>query len=130
MLRRIRGLLRWPRAAIAAAAPSDELRRQPRGRARSRNARYEVALTLDAIARVAEAGGRLDAPARAEADELFAALGVVFVPDRATRSVGCHGGGLSQRLRFSGARRGRRSPRRGSARPARHPSDWGGRAGR
>ena len=60
-------------------APSDELRGSLEA-GRARNARYEVALTLDAIARVAEAGGRLDAPARAEADELFAALGVVFVP--------------------------------------------------
>ena len=60
--------------------------------AESRNARYEVALTLDAIARVAEARGRLDAPARAEADELFAALGVVFVPT--VLDGWQHGGGL------------------------------------
>ena len=73
-----------PRLRAGPARRSGRRRRRadaPASRpAASRNARYEVALTLDAIARVAEAGGRRDAPARAEADELFAALGVVFVP--------------------------------------------------
>ena len=77
MLRRIRGYALAQSGDLAGAG--DELRGSLEA-GRSRNARYEVALTLDAIARVAEAGGRLDAPARAEADELFAALGVVFVP--------------------------------------------------
>ena len=77
MLHRIRGYALAQSGDPAGAG--DELRGSLEA-GRSRNARYEVALTLDAIARVAEAGGRLDAPARAEADELFAALGVVFVP--------------------------------------------------
>jgi tetratricopeptide (TPR) repeat protein len=47
---------------------------------RSRNARYEIALTLDAIARVSELEGVSDATPRAEADQLLAALGVVQVP--------------------------------------------------
>jgi class 3 adenylate cyclase/tetratricopeptide (TPR) repeat protein/predicted ATPase len=47
---------------------------------RGRNARYEIALTLDAIARVTELEGAADGAHRAEADELLAALGVIRVP--------------------------------------------------
>ena len=47
--------------------------------ARARNARYEVALTLDAIARISERTGSGDAAARAEADELFRTLGVIQI---------------------------------------------------
>jgi tetratricopeptide (TPR) repeat protein len=48
--------------------------------ARTRNARHEVAHTLDAMARIAAARGEADEAARAEADELYKALGVVYVP--------------------------------------------------
>ncbi|HZI34395.1 MAG TPA: adenylate/guanylate cyclase domain-containing protein [Gaiellales bacterium] len=48
--------------------------------AKARNARHEVAHALDAIARVAEARGGSDPDARAQADELYEALGIVFVP--------------------------------------------------
>jgi class 3 adenylate cyclase/tetratricopeptide (TPR) repeat protein len=77
MLRRIRGYA----VAQSGDLPGglDELRGSLE-EGRSRSARYEVALTLDAIARVTEAAGGSDLAARAEADELFAALGVVFVP--------------------------------------------------
>jgi len=48
--------------------------------ARTRNARHEVAHTLEAMARIAAARGQPDESARAEADELYKALGVVYVP--------------------------------------------------
>lgn len=49
--------------------------------ARERKARYEVALTLDAIARLSvHSAGVEDAAAREEADALFASLAVVYVP--------------------------------------------------
>jgi predicted ATPase/class 3 adenylate cyclase len=48
--------------------------------ARARNARHEVAHTLDATARIAEAQGSSDTAARAEADALYESLGIVFVP--------------------------------------------------
>jgi tetratricopeptide (TPR) repeat protein len=48
--------------------------------AKARNARHEVAHALDAMARVAEARGGSDPAARAQADELYEALGIVFVP--------------------------------------------------
>jgi Flp pilus assembly protein TadG len=48
--------------------------------AKARNARHEVAHALDAMARVAAARGGSDPAARAEADELYEALGIVFVP--------------------------------------------------
>ena len=60
-----------------AAGAERELRRSLET-GRARNARYEVAQTLDAIARVS---GGSDRAARAEADELFGALGVVRVPE-------------------------------------------------
>ncbi len=49
--------------------------------ARARNARYEVALALDAMARVTERFGSAGAAARAEADELFRRLGVVHIAE-------------------------------------------------
>jgi len=55
--------------------------------ARERNARYEVALTLDAIARVAEARGVADDGARREADEIFRSLDVIHVPDVPVRGT-------------------------------------------
>ena len=48
--------------------------------ATARNARHEVAHALDAAARIAEARGSSDAEARTEADRLYEALGIVFVP--------------------------------------------------
>ena len=77
MLYRIRG---YAHAQLGAAgeALADLERSLEAGR--SRNARYEIALTLDAMARVAELEGVADAARRAEADELLAALGVVQVP--------------------------------------------------
>ena len=49
--------------------------------ARARSARYQIALTLDAIARVSERAGAVDAAARAEADELFSMLGVIRIAE-------------------------------------------------
>jgi hypothetical protein len=49
--------------------------------ARARNARYEVALALNAIARARERFGSADAAAQAEADGLFRTLGVVRIAD-------------------------------------------------
>ena len=48
--------------------------------AKARNARHEVAHALDAMARIAAARGTSDPAARAQADELYEALGIVFVP--------------------------------------------------
>jgi tetratricopeptide (TPR) repeat protein len=77
MLYRIRGFARAQLGDLAEAR-ADLERSLEAGR--TRNARYEIALTLDAIARVAELEGVADAARRAEADELLAALGVVEVP--------------------------------------------------
>jgi class 3 adenylate cyclase/tetratricopeptide (TPR) repeat protein len=77
LLHRVRGYahLQWGDSDSAAADFEESLRQ-----ARERHARYEVALTLDAIARVAEHRGDDDLASRTEADDLFASLGVVFVP--------------------------------------------------
>jgi tetratricopeptide (TPR) repeat protein len=48
--------------------------------ATARNARHEVAHALDAAARIADARGSSDEEARDEADRLYEALGIVFVP--------------------------------------------------
>ena len=77
MLYRIRGYAHAQLDALAEAR-ADLERSLDAGR--TRNARYEIALTLDAIARVAELEGIADAARRAEADELLGALGVVQVP--------------------------------------------------
>jgi tetratricopeptide (TPR) repeat protein len=78
MLYRIRGyawaLLSELDAALAELDRSLEV-------ARARNARYEVALALDAIARVRERFGSADAAARAEADGLVRTLGVVRIAE-------------------------------------------------
>ncbi len=50
------------------------------GLARGRNARYEVALTLDAIARASERQCAPDVASRQQADELLSSLGVILVP--------------------------------------------------
>ncbi len=77
MLHRIRGyaLAQLGRPAEARAALELSLEA-----GRTRNARYEIALTLDALARVSELDGVADAAHRAAADELLATLGVVLVP--------------------------------------------------
>jgi class 3 adenylate cyclase/tetratricopeptide (TPR) repeat protein len=77
MLHRIRGYAHAQMGSQAEA--QDDLRRSLEA-GRGRNARYEIALTLDAMARVAELEGVADAAVRAEADELLTALGVVLVP--------------------------------------------------
>jgi tetratricopeptide (TPR) repeat protein len=78
MLYRIRGYAHAQRGDRDAAC-NDLGRSLEAGR--SRSARYEVALTLDAITRVSEATeGSVDSAARAEADALFALLAVVHVP--------------------------------------------------
>jgi tetratricopeptide (TPR) repeat protein len=77
LLHRVRGYAHFQRGdGDSALADFEESLR----RARERHARYEVALTLDAIARAAERRGARDLASRREADELFASLGVVFVP--------------------------------------------------
>jgi class 3 adenylate cyclase/tetratricopeptide (TPR) repeat protein len=77
LLHRVRGYAHFQRGdGDSALADFEESMR----RARERHARYEVALTLDAIARAAERRGARDLASRREADELFASLGVVFVP--------------------------------------------------
>ena len=49
--------------------------------ARERHARYELALTLDAIARITElSDGVVEQSARSEADELLRSLDVIYVP--------------------------------------------------
>jgi class 3 adenylate cyclase/tetratricopeptide (TPR) repeat protein len=77
LLHRVRGYahFQWGDGDSALADFEESLRR-----GRERHARYEVALTLDAIARAAERRGGCDPASRREADELFASLGVVFVP--------------------------------------------------
>jgi class 3 adenylate cyclase/tetratricopeptide (TPR) repeat protein len=77
LLLRIRGYAHAQRGEWEAAG--DDLRRSLEI-ARSRGARYEVALTLDAIAQVAAARGGHDPAAQAEAAEIFDSLGAVSVP--------------------------------------------------
>ena len=77
MLHRIRG---YAHAQLGSPAEAQADLRRSLEAGRGRNARYEIALTLDAIARVAELEGVADAAIRAEADELLTALGVVLVP--------------------------------------------------
>ena len=77
LLLRIRGYAHAQQGDWEAAA--NDLRRSLEI-ARSRGARYEAALTLDAIAHVAAAQGGDDQAARAEADEIFESLGAVSVP--------------------------------------------------
>jgi hypothetical protein len=76
MLHRIRGF------ALAQLGDVDDARTEldvSLEVARARNARYEVALALDGVARISEHAGQGDAAARAEADELFRTLGVIQI---------------------------------------------------
>ena len=77
MLYRVHGYAHAQRAEWDDAAGD---LRQSLEAARTRNARHEVAHTLDAMARIAAARGKADDAARAEADDLYKALGVVSVP--------------------------------------------------
>ena len=78
MLYRIRG---YAHAQLGDAATALADLDQSLQAGRSRSARYEVALTLDALARISEAAdGAYDDGARTEADELLASLAVVYVP--------------------------------------------------
>ena len=79
LLYRLRGYARAQQADFAAARLDLE---RSLDAARERNARYEMGLTLDAMANVAEAcDGAPDKDARREADEIFRSLDVVHVPE-------------------------------------------------
>jgi tetratricopeptide (TPR) repeat protein len=78
MLYRIRGYAHAQQGDWAAARADLD---RSLAAARSRKARYEVALTLDAIARASQAcDGVVDTAARTEADELFESLAVKYIP--------------------------------------------------
>jgi class 3 adenylate cyclase/tetratricopeptide (TPR) repeat protein len=77
MLHRIRGYARLQRGDADAADGDFDA---SLGAARERHARYEVALTLDALARAADWRGTPNAEARREADGLLSSLGVVSLP--------------------------------------------------
>ncbi len=79
MLERIRGFALAQLGDITAARGAFEL---SLAGARELSARYEVALTLDAMVRLAMLEtGIVDVAARKEADELFTALGLVRAPE-------------------------------------------------
>ncbi len=78
LLQRIRGYaLAQVGSLEQARAAFDESLRQ----ARERNARFEIALTLEAIVRVARMEGRIAAEAAADAAEIFEELGVTSTPE-------------------------------------------------
>ena len=76
MLHRIRGYALAQLGDVAAARAELEVSLEV---ARARNARYEIALALDGVARISEHTNSGDAASRAEADELFRTLGVIQI---------------------------------------------------